>query len=524
MPGPTPTDPSPAAASAATAAQAPPTQPPTAQPVLTRPWPPPGSWAAEHWVRRSPAASRTVLLLVGAVAAVGASVLPLDRPGVGWTVAALGVATALLTAGGRVRADWRWLLLGAALMTVPTLRAAHWLTALCVLGACVAVALSVTGGRTVRELVFGVVVLWAGAVRALPWASAGLRALRRGGSRVRVLRTVALGLLVLVVFGSLLASADAAFADLFEALIPQLDLAAGVRWVWVFAVLGLVVLGGCYLLDSPAGLPEPASGPAGRRAAVVEWAGPVGVLVLLFTGFVAVQLRVLFGGGEHVLRTTGLTYAEYARGGFWQLLVVTVLTLAVVGIAARVAPRDTAVERGWLRALLGGLVALTLVIVASALVRMWTYQQTYGFTVLRLQVEVVELWLGLVCLLVLVAGARLRAGWLPGAVLVSALLAVFGVGLLDPERFVAERNVARYAETGNLDLVYLSRLSPDAVPALAELPGYQRACVLNGHREALSASYGPAETATGWNLGRARAREVLAGTDPASFPHCRPAR
>ena len=44
---------------------------------------------------------------------------------------------------------------------------------------------------------------------------------------------------------------------------------------------------------------------------------------------------------SYVLRTAGLTYAEYARGGFWQLLVVTGLTLAVIAVAARKAPRET---------------------------------------------------------------------------------------------------------------------------------------------------------------------------------------
>ena len=46
-----------------------------------------------------------------------------------------------------------------------------------------------------------------------------------------------------------------------------------------------------------------------------------------------------------MLDTDGLTYADYARGGFWQLLVVTGLTLVVLAGAARWAPRDTRADR-----------------------------------------------------------------------------------------------------------------------------------------------------------------------------------
>ena len=122
---------------------------------------------------------------------------------------------------------------------------------------------------------------------------------------------------------------------------------------------------------------------------------PLALLVLLFAMFVAVQLTVLFGGSRHVLDTDGLTYADYARGGFWQLLVVTGLTLLVLAGAARWAPRDDPHRPGadpgrssarW--------PSLTLVIVASALHRMDVYADTYGLTRLRLLVALCELWLG----------------------------------------------------------------------------------------------------------------------------------
>ena len=74
--------------------------------------------------------------------------------------------------------------------------------------------------------------------------------------------------------------------------------------------------------------PRPARAPAKVALGRLEWALPLGALVVLFAGFVALQLTTLFGGERHVLETAGLTYAEYARSGFAQLLAVAALTLA----------------------------------------------------------------------------------------------------------------------------------------------------------------------------------------------------
>jgi hypothetical protein len=266
------------------------------------------------------------------------------------------------------------------------------------------------------------------------------------------------------------------------------------------------VLGSGFLLAAPPPPPGPGrAGPARLRR--VEWALPIGLLVGLFGLFVGVQFAALFGSDEYVLKTTGLTYAQYARGGFWQLLAVTVLALGVVLLTSRYAPAPTPADRAWKRCLLAALTALTLVIVASALSRMWLYQEAYGFTVLRLVVLTGEMWLGVCFLLVLVAVIRLRAGPVLREMAAAAVVALLALAALDPERFVAAHNVDRYAASGQLDTSYLSRLSADAVPALVELPGAERCATLSGLRFRLAH---PDRNWTSWNSARAAAREALA--------------
>jgi hypothetical protein len=254
-----------------------------------------------------------------------------------------------------------------------------------------------------------------------------------------------------------------------------------------------------------------------RRVARTEWAIALGALDLLFAAFVAVQLAVLFGGHDHVLRTAGLTYSEYARQGFFQLLAVGVLTLGVVAGTLRWAARNGGRDAVLLRALLGVLCVLTLVVLASALRRLGLYEEAFGFTRARVAAHGIVLWLGTVLMLVMAAGLRGRGWWLP-----RATVGVTAAGLLlftavDPDGLVASSNVARYQDTGKIDLMYLSTLSADAVPALAGLPQMPEGCVFE--LSGLPAELARPEPWHAWNLGRQRARDILRST-PGGTTRC----
>jgi hypothetical protein len=333
------------------------------------------------------------------------------------------------------------------------------------------------------------------AVRDLPWLGRGVVALPgRGDARpARIALSVAVGVALLIVFGAL-------FAHQLRQILPTIRF----TWVLVLVVVGLCTAAAGHLLLAAATVPPVREHRTLRRT---DWAVPLGLLVLLFGAFVTDQVAALFGGAGYVLRTAGLTYAQYARSGFWQLLAVTALTLVVIAVAARLADRTVAVDRAWLRALLGALACLTLVIVCSALVRMWSYQQAYGFTVLRLVVESAELWLGLVYLLVIAAGTRL--GWLPRTVVASGLAALLVLALVNPERLIVRENVVRWQHTGTLDLAYLGTLSPDAVPELAALPDRLRQCVL---RDIAAHQAGQPDDWQSWNASRSGAQSELDGS------------
>ncbi|WP_258573382.1 DUF4153 domain-containing protein [Streptomyces sp. KM273126] len=393
--------------------------------------------------------------------------------------AVLAVYFAARRAGRRPRA-WTlvWGALGLALLTVPALRDAEWPSFLAVVTAVAAGSLALHGGRSWPAVLLGPIGVLNAVVTGPAWAWQGLRSLS-GGARERlgpVLRALAVAAVLVLVFGALFAGADAAFADLLGALVPDTSVADGPWRVLLFA-LGLV---GALAAARTAAAPvhwDQVEVPEGRARGRVEWALPLIVLIVLFAVFNAVQLAVLFGGYDAVLQKTGQTYAEYARQGFWQLLLATLLTLLVIVLALRWAPRTRSGDRTLVRSVLGTLCALTLVVVASAVRRMDMYVEAYGLTRLRISVLAVELWLGLVIVFILAAGVW-GARWLPRAVAASAAAGVLVFGLVSPDGLIAERNVQRYEDTGRFDLDYARGLSADAVPALDKLAEPLRSCAL----------------------------------------------
>ena len=313
-----------------------------------------------------------------------------------------------------VRDRWTrvWWALAAGLALVPVLRAAGWVVVPCVLVAIAAASLAAADGRRWGELWAGLGAVWArlplGPVLAI--AGAG-----RGASFGPVARGSVLAGVLLLVFVPLLASADMAFAKILDELAPSFDLPA----VRVIVIAAFVMLGGALLFVAVAPF-RPRRVEVRRTLGRAEWALPLGALVVVLGAFVLLQLATLFAGDRHVLDTAGLTYAEYARSGFAQLIVVAALTLAVIAAAGRWA-RDGGTL---LRVLLAALCLLTLVVLASAL-DYGLYEEAYGFTRLRFAARAaILLWLGALFVLVLVARG---AHWLPRAVLTVTLASVVAV-------------------------------------------------------------------------------------------------
>jgi hypothetical protein len=276
----------------------------------------------------------------------------------------------------------------------------------------------------------------------------------------------------------LLVSADAVFGALVRDLIDfdlanlisHLVLAAVCAWVTVGFLIGLVLT--AKKADPPLRLPQ------FLTLKRLEVGVTLGALNLLFLSFIVIQLRYLFGDAELVQVTPGLTYAEYARRGFFELVAVVALALPVL-LAA-----DWLLGAGGklgFRVLSAAMVLLLFVILLSAFHRMRLYQAEYGWTELRLYVLAFMGWLAAVLAWFAATVLRSRRQYFVGGGIVAGFFLVFGLHVWNPDAWIVQRNLAAAGSGRAFDAAYAVRLSADAAPVLAralpELPPGDRELV-----------------------------------------------
>ncbi|MEA2716503.1 MAG: hypothetical protein QOI99_820 [Actinomycetota bacterium] len=422
---------------------------------------------------RRPADGATLALV--SVAAVMTDVAMRSGPdGLAGALLVALVAGGLLLSGRVANPQARALAAGAVVFGVfLAVRTSPWLLPLDVLavGGLLVLAASFASGGSVLDLTVPAAV-----TRAVHAVAHGLTApaflvAGRGGrvtSRraAAAARGVLLAVPLLVVLGVLLASADAVFAGFFTGWNLLTPIQHG-----VLLVVGAWGMAGLLRLASAS--PAPSLGRVAYRLGRTEATIVLGSVVVLFAAFAVAQVVAASEGGRHVIQTAGLTYAEYARTGFFQLLAVAAITLAVLlGLRAATDLSDSA-DRRRFTVLAGAAVSLTIVIVIVAVVRLGLYEDAFGFTMLRLYSKVFAVWIGVVFVLLALHLVGLGRGrpWLPSSAVAVGLLALLGLNLANPEAVVVRHNVAFAERTGRFDPVYLADLSDDAVPALvAALP------------------------------------------------------
>jgi hypothetical protein len=121
-----------------------------------------------------------------------------------------------------------------------------------------------------------------------------------------------------------------------------------------------------------------------------------------------------------------------------------------------------------------------------------------------------------VLVMVMVAGIRIRAAWLPRVAIGAGVLALLALTGANPDGLIAGNHVQRFERTQEIDMYYLADLSPDAVPAIADLNDPERRnCLL----QAIGADM-PADDWRGWNLARSQARRLIADYPPRDSGAC----
>lgn len=396
-------------------------------------------------------------------------------------LAFVGAGALLVSTGtGRAGRDAHWLALLAVSIGVSFARRDSDLLAFCDLVAIACTfawtAAALRGARirklTVSEHVHAVaetaVNSWFGVLpliaRDIPWTDLPVPGRRR-------LVSVGVGLLLAIplvaVFGALFTGADPVFGALTAGALridPGVVLSHGIlTGVWGGIAAGALAY---------AVLPEPRQPvrlhavPDAPRLDLLSVAVPLALVEGLFLLFVLVELRYFFGGAERVAAISGLTFAEYARSGFFELLAAAGLVLPCLLAGDRALREASARERRLFRWLAAGLLVLVGVVVLSALARMRLYVRAYGLSEERLYaiaamgyVTFVSGWFAATVL-------RERRERFSFGAMVAAYVLLAGLNLANPDALIVRTNLDRGTVERPFDARYAVSLGADAIPTL----------------------------------------------------------
>ncbi len=335
-----------------------------------------------------------------------------------------------------------------------------------------------------------------------------------GRQHTRQVISLSTGLLIALpvvwIFGSLLTAADAAFEQIVQRLfdwdIDQIvshTITIG-AWSWLVAgFLRQTLLSKETSVAKPIGLFSLGS---------LEIATVLGALNVLFFAFVVVQFRYFFGGAETIRTITNLTYAEYARRGFFELVNVAALVLPLLLLAHHLLHKDTPSAIRLFNIMAGTLIALLFVIMASALLRMKLYTDEFGLTELRLYTTAFMLWLAIVFVWFIGTVLYGQANRFMFGALLAGFVVLIGLSAINPDDVIVRTNASRINTPNAFDGRYVIGLSADAVPALIDalplMPDTER-CLAAAY---LLERYSPPDRADWltWNWSRSQAWQAVA--------------
>lgn len=197
----------------------------------------------------------------------------------------------------------------------------------------------------------------------------------------------------------------------------------------------------------------------------------LGSVCLLFLVFISIQFIYLFGGRDYVWGIEEyITYSEYARKGFGELMAVSIISFLLIFGIDRFGRRENYSQKNLFKILSGILGLEVFIIMGSALTRLSLYVDGYGYTLFRLLSFIFLFYVFSVFLLFFYKIFREKKEKIfLFSVFCLTILFWAGINFLNPDAFIAKKNIERYSQGKQLDYWYFNNLSADAVPEIKKI-------------------------------------------------------
>ncbi|MBE6157773.1 MAG: DUF4173 domain-containing protein [Firmicutes bacterium] len=181
-------------------------------------------------------------------------------------------------------------------------------------------------------------------------------------------------------------------------------------------------------------------------------------LNIIYVIFDFIQIRSLL---LHQV-SSNINYAEYAREGFFQLMIISVINLVILLISKH------SKENKFVKVMSVIMVLLTSIIICSSFIRMSMYEAQYGYTVLRLLVYVILITEMILLIPTVVYILKNKFNVLKYYLIIITIIYTL-INLVSIDYVIAYRNINRYYDKNKIDMLYLENGRTDNIPLLIDL-------------------------------------------------------
>ena len=288
-----------------------------------------------------------------------------------------------------------------------------------------------------------------------------------------VIKGVLLSLPILIVLGLLLYSADSVFRIYLDRLSQiKIDLSLIARILKIL-IVSCFFIGIFHKIAASEKIKASEEKNRENKSLLgfIESATILALVEMLFLFFIAIQFFYLFGGKNYVWGIDEyITYSEYAKSGFYELIIVSVISLALIYAMDKLSKKETVKQKNIFKLLNAALFIEISVILFSAFTRLSVYVDGYGLTFSRFLAFAFLFWIfGIFTTFLYKILAEKKDGVF---LLISFLFTITvwtSINMLNPDALIAKTNIDRLAHGKKLDPYYFSILSEDAVPEIVKI-------------------------------------------------------
>ena len=301
----------------------------------------------------------------------------------------------------------------------------------------------------------------------------------------KVFKQILLGLVIsiplLIVILALLISADEVFAQILEPIKEFLGNILSIRfWASAYFRILIFVIVCIYFMAFICNILKFDTDTKNKQNGIeikmqnITVNTVLTVLNIVYLLFTIVQFTYLF---TKIGVDGSFNYADYARQGFFQLMIVTIINFVII-LLTNANKRETSKAVNIYTKIMNlFLIIFTVVMICSSFLRMYLYEQEFGYTFLRLMVFFI-LATELVLIIPTIAYVFTKKVKLLKSYIVIIAIMYALINFSNVDKTIARRNVDRYIANSKLsvseersktDFNYLKRLSIDAIPDIVRL-------------------------------------------------------